>query len=329
MVQTIALMSRTLRTFRRSLQTVIGFTEQCPVESECRPALKVSRASLDRTLASLQVSRAKQKVSRASRERTGDAHQVSWSRQKVWGVSLEARRVSPKVSWASLEGTFASLRVSRAKQKVSRASREGASASLQVSRSRQKVWRLSLDAKRVSSKVSRAKQKVSRASLNGKRATQKVSRLTLQVRPSTLFASHSTLWGSMEGDGAAMKPDFAGFMAVEQSRLMPCSCRVRVLERTAPVREVRPAVVRSIRIVVSSFTPSQQSAAKVRAKRSIQISSRVARARRLAMRASATDQLNGCYGSAQHCNREQENANVFERIRLEPADNLRAIVVGE
>src|SRR5467141_4649412 len=41
----------------------------------------------------------------------------------------------------------------------------------------------------------------------------------------------------MKEDRAAMKPDFAGFMAVEQSRFMRCGCRERVLERTAPVRE--------------------------------------------------------------------------------------------
>src|SRR6266436_2586343 len=104
------------------LQTVIGFTEQSPVHSECRPALKVWCASPEATLASLQVSRAREKVSRA----------------------------------------------------------------------------------------------------------------TLRVRL-------ATLWGSREGDGAAMKPDFGGFMAVEQSRIMLCGCRERVLERTAPVREALPA----------------------------------------------------------------------------------------
>ncbi len=38
-----------------------------------------------------------------------------------------------------------------------------------------------------------------------------------------------------------MKPVFAGFMAVEQSRIMRCGCRERVLERTAPLREALPA----------------------------------------------------------------------------------------
>src|SRR5436309_12672416 len=142
----------------------MGFTEQSPVHSECRPALKVWWA--------------KQKVSRASREGPSDSLQVSWSRQKAWRVSLEAKPVSPKVS---------------------------------------------------------------RASLNGTRAKQKVSRLTLRVRLSTLFSSHSTLCGSMEGDGAAMKPDFTGFMAVEQSRIMRCGCRERVLEPTAPVRQAPQA----------------------------------------------------------------------------------------
>src|SRR2546428_1847730 len=132
------------------LQTVIGFTEQSPVHSECRPALKVWCASLEGTLASLQVSRAREKVSRVS-----------------------------------LEGTRASLQVSRAKEKVSR-------------------------------------------------AKEKVSLATLRVRL-------ATLWGSREGDGAAMKPVFAGFMAVEQSRFMLCGCRERVVERTAPVREALPA----------------------------------------------------------------------------------------
>src|SRR2546430_3130884 len=45
----------------------------------------------------------------------------------------------------------------------------------------------------------------------------------------------------MKEDRAGMKPDFAGFMAVEQSRIMRCGCRERVLERTAPVREALPA----------------------------------------------------------------------------------------
>src|SRR5439155_1569474 len=146
------------------LQTVIGFTQQGPVHSECRPALKVSRASLQGTLASLQASRAKEKVSRAS-----------------------------------LEGTLASLQAWRAREKVSRASLGGTLASLHA-------WR----------------------------AKERVSRATVRVRL-------ATIWGSREGDGAAMKPDFAGFMAVEQSRFMLCGCRERVLERTTPVREALPA----------------------------------------------------------------------------------------
>src|SRR5437870_13478185 len=77
------------------LQTVMGFTEQSPVHSECRPALKVWCASLEGTLASLQVSRAREKVSRASREGPSASLQVSWSRQKAWRVSLEAKPVSP------------------------------------------------------------------------------------------------------------------------------------------------------------------------------------------------------------------------------------------
>src|SRR2546426_371158 len=158
------------------LQTVIGFTEQSPVHSECRPALKVWCASLEGTLASLQVSRAKEKVSRAS-----------------------------------LEGTRASLQVSRAKEKVSLASLEGT--------------RASLEGTRASLQVSRAKEKVSLA---------------------TLRARLATLWGSLDGGGAAMKPDFAGFMAVEQSRIMLCGCRERVLEPTAPVRQA-PQVPRAAR----------------------------------------------------------------------------------
>ena len=82
--------------------------------------------------------------------------------------------------------------------------------------------------------MSRAKQKVSRASLEGTLAS-------LQVTGAREKVSLATLWGSREGDGAAMKPDFAGFMAVEQSRIMRCGCRERVLERTAPLREALPA----------------------------------------------------------------------------------------
>src|SRR5947209_15417796 len=91
------------------LQTVIGFTEQSPVHSECRPALKVWCASLEGTRASLQVWRA---------------------REKVW--------------CASLEGTRASLQVSRAKEKVWRASLEGTRPALQVSRAKERVWRATL-----------------------------------------------------------------------------------------------------------------------------------------------------------------------------------------
>jgi len=81
---------------------------------------------------------------------------------------------------------------------VSRASLEGTLASLQVSRAKEKVTRASLEGTRASLQVTRAKEKVSLA--------------TLRVRL-------ATLWGSREGDGAAMKPDFAGFKAVEQSRI--------------------------------------------------------------------------------------------------------------
>src|SRR6266436_4355653 len=137
------------------LQTVIGFTEQSPVHSECRPALKVWCASPEATLASLQVSLAREKVSRVSLE--------------VTLASLQVSRAREKVSRASLEGTLASLQVSRAKEKVSRASLQGTLASLQVSR---------------------AKEKVSRATLRERLAK---------------------IWGSRKGDGAAMKPDFAGF----------------------------------------------------------------------------------------------------------------------
>ena len=41
----------------------------------------------------------------------------------------------------------------------------------------------------------------------------------------------------MEEDEAAMKPDCAGFMAVEESRIMRCGCRERVLGWTVPVWE--------------------------------------------------------------------------------------------
>src|SRR5256712_13297429 len=123
----------------------------------------------------------------------GRASGLAFSHRKIHanGVTQPAERTRPvhsecrpalKVWCASIEGTLASLQVSRAREKVSRASLEGTRASLQVSRAKEKV--------------SRAKEKVSLA--------------TLRVRL-------ATLWGSREGDGAAMKPVFAGFMAVEQS----------------------------------------------------------------------------------------------------------------
>src|SRR6266436_5367527 len=133
------------------LQTVIGFTEQGPVHSECRPALRVWCASLEGTRASLQVSRAREKVSRASLEGTL--------------ASLQVSRAKEKVSRASLEGTRASLQVTRAKEKVSRASLEGTLASLQVARAKEKVTRASLEGTRASLQVSRAKEKVSLATL--------------------------------------------------------------------------------------------------------------------------------------------------------------------
>src|SRR2546428_1836627 len=131
------------------LQTVIGFTEQSPVHSECRPALKVWCASLEGTLASLQVSRAREKVSRVSLEGTL--------------ASLHVSRAREKVSRASLQGTLASLQVSRAKEKVSRASLQGTRASLQVSRAKEKVSLASLQGTRDSLQVSRAKEKVTLA----------------------------------------------------------------------------------------------------------------------------------------------------------------------
>src|SRR5947208_2819573 len=80
------------------------------------------------------------------------------------------------------------------------------------------------------------------ASLEGTLASLQVSRAQEKVSLATLRARRATLWGSREGDGAAMKPDFAGFMAVERSRIMLCGCRERVLERTAPLREALPAL---------------------------------------------------------------------------------------
>src|SRR2546422_219725 len=109
------------------LQTVIGFTEQGPVHSECRPALKVWCASLEGTRASLQVSRAREKVWCASLEGTRASLQVWRAREKVW--------------CASLEGTRASLQVWRGREKVWRASREGTRASLLVSQGKQQGWR--------------------------------------------------------------------------------------------------------------------------------------------------------------------------------------------
>src|SRR5256712_605429 len=84
------------------LQTVMGFTEQGPVHSECRPALKVSRASLKGTLASLQVWRAREKVWCASLEGTRASLQVSQAKQKVWRASLDATRTARKVSRLTL-----------------------------------------------------------------------------------------------------------------------------------------------------------------------------------------------------------------------------------
>ncbi|PYS28664.1 MAG: hypothetical protein DMG11_11835 [Acidobacteria bacterium] len=39
-----------------------------------------------------------------------------------------------------------------------------------------------------------------------------------------------------------MKPDFAAFMAVQKSRIMPCGCREQVPEWSVRVRQPRPEV---------------------------------------------------------------------------------------